>query len=83
MPRQVRNCRKRVNEKVVTYSRLIDDALAELVKIDEELLDADAIAGSHGLNAALNVVVVGENGSGTLEAGRVPVSALRHDLGCV
>ena len=44
-----------------TYSGFTDVSLAELVEIDEELFDTDAILGDSGLDSFLNVVLVSKN----------------------
>ena len=43
-----------------TYSSLADGALAELVEVNEEFLEADAVAGNARLDALLNVLFVAQ-----------------------
>lgn len=45
-----------------TYSGLSNSALAELIEVDEELLDTDAILGDASLDALLDIVFVAEDG---------------------
>ena len=45
-----------------TYSGLSNGALAELIKVNEELLDTDAILGDASLDALLDIVFVAEDG---------------------
>ena len=45
-----------------TYSGLSNSALAELIEVNEELLDTDAILGDASLDALLDIVFVAEDG---------------------
>lgn len=45
-----------------TYSGLSNGALAELIEVNEELLDTDAILGDASLDALLDIVFVAEDG---------------------
>lgn len=45
-----------------TYSGLSNGALAELIEVNEELLDTDAILGDASLDALLDIIFVAEDG---------------------
>ena len=45
-----------------TYSGLSNCALAELIEVNEEFLDTDAILGDASLDALLDIVFVAEDG---------------------
>ena len=45
-----------------TYSGLSNGALAELIEVNEEFLDTDAILGDASLDALLDIVFVAEDG---------------------
>ena len=56
-----------------TYGCFSDGALAQLVEVDEELPDADAILGDASLNPLLDVVLVAEGGRVALVVALVAV----------
>jgi len=66
-----------------TESSLADGSLSQLIEIDEELLNTDAILGSKGLHAALNVILGGEGWVGSLESVWMAVIAPAHELSLV
>lgn len=74
---QVRNCAVR---KVVTYSSLAASALAQLVEVEEEFLDAHAVASHDSLEALLDVLLERERSLGALVGGGVTVGTGGHVL---
>lgn len=52
--------------QTTTYSGLSNSALAELIEVNEELLDTDAILGDTSLDALLDIVFVAKDGGLTL-----------------
>jgi hypothetical protein len=66
--------------KSVTYGGFPADAFAELVEVDEELLDTDAVLRHEGLHALLDVSGGAKRLGGALEGAGVAVGALSHVL---
>jgi len=67
----------------MTYGCFADNALAQLVEVNEEFSDADAVPGNAGLNAPLNVTFVTQSGRHSLVVGLMAVRRGAHVLNVV
>ena len=66
-----------------TYSCLSNCALAELIEVNEELLDTDAILGDASLDALLDIVFVAEDGGLPLVIALMAMSGRAHILNVI
>ena len=64
----------------LTYSSLSNGALAELIEVNEEFLNADSILGDTSLNALLDIVFVAQNGGLPLVIALMAMSGRAHVL---
>jgi ABC-type molybdate transport system permease subunit len=65
---------------VDTYSGFSNGSLAQLVEVDKELADADAVLGDARLNALFNVLLEAQLARGILVARLVAMSRRAHVL---
>ena len=67
----------------ITYGSLSNGALAKLVEVDEELLDADAILGDACLDALLDIILVTQHCGGALVTALMAMGRGTHVLNVV
>jgi hypothetical protein len=66
--------------KSVTYSGFTTGSFSEFIKVNEELLYADAVFTGKSLKLTFDIVVLGEGGGGSLERAGVSMGTLAHVL---
>jgi hypothetical protein len=68
------------HDKNVTYSRLATGSFSELIKVNEELLDANAVLDDRSLDSFNDVVLDNERLGDTLVGTGVAMSTRTHML---